>query len=176
MPRTYYWHIHHDVIAESTENIEERKDYVRCNKPIQQVEIRLRLMIPVKDQDAVGKAYEEYDATRDKAYEEYDATEGKARKEYDATEGKARKEYDAIWDKAYEEYDAIWDKAYEEYDATEGKAWKEYEATEGKAWKKYNVIRDKALKDYNASLWELHKKEHPDCPWNGKTIFPEEVQ
>ena len=21
----------------------------------------------------------------------------------------------------------------------------------------------------------LHKKEHPDCPWDGKTIFPEKV-
>ena len=114
----YYWHIHHEVIAEPTDNIEERKEYVKNWKPANQVKTRLRLMIPVKDQDSVGKALEEYEA---------------------------------IADKAREEYEAIWDKALKEYNAT----------------------RDKAQKEYNVKLEEQHKKEHPDCPWNGKTIFPE---
>ena len=139
MPRTYYWHIHHDVIAEPTSDIGERKEYVRCNKPIQQVGIRLRLMVPVKDQDSVRRALEERNA---------------------------------IHDKAYEKYYAIHDKAWDEYKAIDDKAQEEYEATNYNAWKDYRAIVDKNLKDYNASLWELHKKEHPDCPWDGKTIFP----
>ena len=127
--KTYYWHIHHEVIAEPTEDIEERKEYVRAVKPTNQVAIRLRLMTPVKVQDTVGWAWKEYEAIGDKA-----------REEYHATRDKARKEYGVIYDKA----------------------WKEYVAT-----------KDKALKEYNARLEHLHKKEHPDCPWDGKTIFPE---
>ena len=143
MKTTYYWHIHHEVIAEPTEDIEERKEYVRITKPKGEVEIRLRLMIPVKDQDSVRRALEERNAIKDKA-----------------------------WD----EYSAIKDKAWKEYRAIDDKAWEDYNAIKDKAWKEYRAIRDKGLSDYNASLWELHKKEHPDCPWDGKTIFPEEVQ
>ena len=105
--KTYYWHIHHEVIAEPTEDIGKRKEYVRINKPKGEVETRLRLMVPVKDQDSVDKAYKKYIAIKVKAWEDYDA------------------------------------------------------------------IKDKAREEYNAKLELLHKKEHPDCPWNGKTIFPE---
>ena len=31
-----------------------------------------------------------------------------------------------------------------------------------------------AVNDH-AAIEKLHKKECPDCPWNGKTIFPEEA-
>ena len=115
--KTYYWHIHHEVIADPSYNVKKRKKYVRIYKPTNEVETRLRLMTPAKDQDFVGKAWEEYNEIRVKAYEKYKEIE---------------------------------DKTYE----------------------KYKEIEDKALEKYNASLWELHKKEHPDCPWDGKTIFP----
>ena len=149
----YYWHIHHEVIAEPTDDIEERKEYVRKYKHANEVETRLRLMTPVKAQDTVGKAW----------------------KEYNAIWGKARKEYEAIEGKAFEEYEAIVDgKAYEEYEATDVKAYGEYAEITGNAYSEYESIRDKAWDDYIAKLEDLHKKEHPDCPWNGKTIFPEE--
>lgn len=53
--KTYYWHIHHDTIAEPTEDIWERKKYVRECKPTSEVEIRLKLMLPVKDQDSFAR-------------------------------------------------------------------------------------------------------------------------
>lgn len=110
MNKTYYWHIHHEMIAEPTNNIEERKDYVRNFKPIDEVETRLRLMVHVQDKVSVGKAWEDYNAIADKS------------------------------------------------------------------WAEYKAAANKALEEYNASLYDLHKKEHPGCPWNGKTIFPEDVQ
>lgn len=63
-------------------------------------------------------------------------------------------------------------KLLEEYIAIEDKAWNEYEAIKDKAYEEYEVIEAKARQP----LVELHKKEHPDCPWNGKTIFPEESE
>ena len=38
-----------------------------------------------------------------------------------------------------------------------------------KAWEAY----DKAREAYRPQIEKLHKEEHPDCPWNGKTIFSE---
>ncbi len=47
--------------------------------------------------------------------------------------------------------------------------------------KKINIIEKKIEKDikkiialnkkYKSQFEALHKEEHPDCPWNGKTIF-----
>ena len=69
---------------------------------------------------------------------------------------KAREAYD----KAREAYIKAWeayDKAREAYIM----AGKDYD----KAWEAY-IKTSKACE-------KLHKEEHPDCPWNGKTIFSE---
>src|SRR3990167_2433760 len=44
------------------------------------------------------------------------------------------------------------------------KAWQEYD----KATQEY----DKALNDNKELIEALHKAECPNCPWNGRTIFP----
>ena len=44
-----------------------------------------------------------------------------------------------------------------------------------KAFKAYSKVQEaciEAFTTYATQLEELHKKEHPNCPWNGKTIFP----
>jgi hypothetical protein len=115
-----YWHIHHDILLEPlTEPIENRIQFIKVNKPKNEVETRLRLMKPVR-----GKL-----PKLDKACAEW----GKACAEW----GKARAE----WDKACAE----WDKARAEW--------------------------DKACAD--PKVLALHAKECPDCPWDGRTIFPE---
>ena len=60
-----------------------------------------------------------------------------------------------------------------------------YKAQEAyiKAWEiYYNVLKDyykaqeaynKAREACNTEIEKLHREEHPDCPWNGKTIFSE---
>ena len=45
-----------------------------------------------------------------------------------------------------------------------------------KAWEAYykaSKAYDKAMEAYYQQIEKLHKEEHPDCPWNGKTIFSE---
>ncbi len=51
------------------------------------------------------------------------------------------------------------------------KAWKARE----KAWQAYDKAwqaHGEALKNNMPAIIELHEKECPNCPWNGKTIFP----
>ena len=59
-----------------------------------------------------------------------------------------------------------YDKAREAYYKAGEAYYKAWEACE-KALK----ARDKALKA--PQIEKLHREEHPDCPWNGKTIFSE---
>ena len=60
------------------------------------------------------------------------------------------------WIKARQDRDKAredWNKACQDLD----KAWQNY-------WK--------ILKKYEKEIFILHEKECPDCPWDGKTIFP----
>ncbi len=55
------------------------------------------------------------------------------------------------------------------------KAWAAYE----KAWPAFDkarAARDKTIKTHREELEALHAKECPDCPWDGETIFPEDVK
>ena len=53
-----YWHIHHNVLAEfAIEPIEERIAFIKAEKPIEQMETRLRLMRPVRH-ELSGPAFE----------------------------------------------------------------------------------------------------------------------
>ena len=59
------------------------------------------------------------------------------------------------------------------------KAWEVFSKGSGdydKARKAYDKAREaylKATEAYRPQIEKLHKEEHPDCPWNGKTIFSE---
>src|SRR3990170_3104268 len=138
-----FWHIHHEVLLEWSDDIQERIDFIQAEKPKHEVEIRLRLLKPVqgalppklvKAGDARGKA-EDANA---KAWDAY----VKARDAY-VKAGDAR-------DKAKAAYDKAWD-AF------------------GKDWDAYRKADDKYLPQIEA----LHALECPDCPWDGFTIFPE---
>src|SRR3989337_2595253 len=138
-----FWHIHHEVLLEWSDDIQERIDFIQAEKPKHEVEIRLRLLKPVqgalppklvKAGDARGKA-EDANA---KAWDAY----VKARDAY-VKAGDAR-------DKAKAAYDKAWD-AF------------------GKDWDAYRKAYDKYLPQIEA----LHALECPDCPWDGSTIFPE---
>ena len=41
------------------------------------------------------------------------------------------------------------------------------------AYYKAGEAYDKARKACAPQIEKLHREEHPDCPWNGKTIFSE---
>jgi len=64
----YYFHIHHEVLVEAlTEPLKNRIKYIKENKPKDEIELRLRLIKPVK-----GKLPSEFikaDQARVKAYQ-----------------------------------------------------------------------------------------------------------
>ena len=89
----YFGLLHHDRLFEWSDNVLERIDYVKKDKPLAEQAIRLRSMIYLDLKD-LNKAYEDLD----KAREDWN----KAREDWN----KARKD----WNKAYKD----WYKAYED--------------------------------------------------------------
>ena len=97
----YYFHIHHKILLEAlTEPLKNRIKYIKDYKPKDEIELRLRLIKPVK-----GKLPSEFI----KAYQ--------ARAKADQTWGKA---YQA-WDKAYQARDKAY-QAWEKADQAQIKA------------------------------------------------------
>src|SRR3990167_903793 len=84
------WHVHHDVLCERlTEPIELRIEYIRDNKPKNEIETRLRLLKVVKNQTRGKRAFKQYDAIESKAWSDYKAIASKAWSDYNAIVSKA---------------------------------------------------------------------------------------
>ena len=99
MKKTIFaWHIHHDVLVEPLrEPIKNRIEYIKRNKPKNEVDLRLRLLKVVKGKlpdgydkalEAYGKAWEAYG----KALEAY----GKAWEAYFNANKESRKEVEML--------------------------------------------------------------------------------
>ena len=146
MKTKFYWHIHHDILLEPlTEPLKNRIDFIKENKPEDEIELRLKLLKPVKGKlpDEVIKAGEAY----------YKAQE---------TSGKVWEAYYKTWEASVKSWEASV-KAWEVY----AKAWE----TRDEARRAY----DKILKKYSKEIDILHKKECPNCPWQNGTIFSNKI-
>ena len=63
MKTKFYWHIHHDILLEPlTEPLKNRIEYIKNNKFKNEIELRLKLLKPVKGKlpDEVIKVGEAY--------------------------------------------------------------------------------------------------------------------
>ena len=58
----FFWHVHHDELVEYCYDYQERVDFIKDNKPADEVEARLALFKPVKGNLPVefDKAWEAY--------------------------------------------------------------------------------------------------------------------
>ena len=138
-----FWHVHHEFILEWCHGYNERAEYIRTRKPKKEIDVRLRLFKAVKGE----LSKEVIEACK--------------------AQIEARKAYDEAWKaqiEARKAYDEAW-KAYYE-------AWKAYY----EAWKAYiemrNIFQEILLKN-KKEIEALHALECFNCPWDGKTIFPE---
>ena len=63
-----YWHCHHDVLCEYVWDYQERVDYIKSNKPKNEIETRLRLFKKVKGKlpKEFVEALKKYDEARKK--------------------------------------------------------------------------------------------------------------
>ena len=85
----FCWHIHHDTLMEPLiEPIENRIEYIKGNKPKNEIELRLKLLKPVEGElpKEFIEAWQKYREARQK-YEE------------------ARQKYEEAWQKCVEERD-----------------------------------------------------------------------
>ena len=120
----FYWHVHHLILLEPCYDYEGRMGFIKRNKPVEEQELRLRLLKKVK-----GKLPAELI--------------------------EAGQKYIEAWQKYIE--------AGPKYEEAE-EAWQKYD----EAWQKYEAI----IAKHSVYLNKLHAEECPDCPWDGKTIFP----
>jgi len=152
---TIYWHIHHHRLLEFlTEPIEDRIAYIKAEKPMYEVETRLRWMTPV--QGGLPTGLVKAGAAYVKAWAAYD----EAQAAYD----EAQAAYDEAW-AAYDEALA----AYVKTRAAYVKAWAAYDEARDAC----DEARDAYLDAYRAALPALellHAKEHQGCPWDGTML------
>ena len=95
MPPKPFWHIHHEVLLEWSDDIQERIDYIKAHKPPHEVETRLRLLKPVQGAlpPKLVKAKAAYDKARD-AFVKASVAYAKARDAYDKAKAAYNKAYD----------------------------------------------------------------------------------
>ena len=90
-----FWHIHHEVLLEWSDDIQERIDYIKAHKPPHEVETRLRLLKPVQGAlpPKLVKAKAAYAKARD-AFVKARVAYAKARDAYDKAKAAYNKAYD----------------------------------------------------------------------------------
>ncbi len=159
----FYWHIHHGVLLEPlTEPLKNRIEYIKNDKPKEEIELRLKLIKPVKGKlpkELIKKAQEWY-----KIQQKYN----KVAQEYD----KIKREYEIIVKGRYSclEYGKIVKKYYEVVNKYR-KIIAEYNKI-GKENLKKVIGYENIIQKYLPQLKTLHKKEC-GCGYDfkRKTIF-----
>ena len=144
------FHCHHDLLFEIVEGYSERVAYIESDKPINEQPLRLRLFQMIPDEQlplAVADLVAPARAAWAKLKPLDDAYWAKLKALYDAYSAKRKPLDDAYWAKR---------KPLDE----------DYEA-------KLKPLND-ALVSHEAELEALHTTLCHDCPWDGKTIFPQE--
>src|SRR3989344_6847667 len=87
----FYWHCHHEELLEWCYSYEEREKYIRTQKPVKEIELRLHLFKPVQGNlpNEVIEAWRACDEAL-RAYDEARRAYNEARRAYD----EARRAYD----------------------------------------------------------------------------------
>ena len=173
----FFWHVHHRVLLEWCYSYNERASYISEQKREDQKETRLRLFKPVKGKlpqevveagrvlDKAWHAYDEAGRASDKAWHAYNRAGRASDKAWHAY-NRAGRASDEVW-QAYNRARRAYVEAGQvrvEADRAYNKAQQVY----NKAWRVY----DEARRNNMPAIEALHKEECHDCPWNGKTIFP----
>jgi hypothetical protein len=159
MTGEWYWHVHHDQLVEQlTEPLQNRLEYIKANKPEDEIETRLRLLKP-----ALGVA---------PAWEQYKKVKASALEQYKKVEASAWEQYKKVKASAWEQYEKVEASAWEQYEKVEASALEQYKKVEAPALEQYEKVEASALEQYKKVVNQLHAEQCPNCPWNGSTIFP----
>jgi hypothetical protein len=162
--------LHHEVLFESSHDVRERVQYVKDNKPPNEVAVRLHNMIYLGDRVARRDTLRaDYDAKRDALRADYDAKCDALRADYWAKRDALYADYDAKRDALYADYWAKYDALNADYwakrDALRADYWAKRDALYADYWAKYDALYADILADIRQHI--------PDCAWNGQTlVFP----
>lgn len=140
--RTYYWHIHHDKLVEGTTDIKKRINYVKKYKPADERNLRIKLMTKVEHPDKLPDKWKKADKRVDEVAKKLDEAAKKLEKI-----NKKRKFRDRLELKEIVKVSVL------------------------REWADVNNEFYNMNKKYKIQLEALHKKEHPNCPWDGQSIF-----
>lgn len=138
-----YWHIHHHTLLEfNIDPITQRRRFIKQNKSMDEVPIRLRLLKPIKGKlpSKVVRAAQSF--------------------------VKAARDSKKMWDTVQHLYE-IYKRARNDLNKAEGAKEEAY-----RLQNKAEFALGDVLKKHKIKIETLHAKECPDCPWDGQTIFP----
>lgn len=138
----FYWHVHHNELMEWCYDYQERVYYIRREKPAHEIDTRLRLFQPVRGELPQNLAQARQ--TLDQAWQTYQ----QALQTY-------QQAAQTFWQARQTFEQAL--QTFEQALQTYKQAWQTYQQAE---------------QTYLPELVALHAQECPDCPWNGRTIFP----
>ena len=146
------FHCYHNLLINWVYDYQKRVDYIRTSKPRKEQELRLRLfkMIPEDDLPKTEE-YDTYIATGTVYNEAYNT----CNEAYNTcNEAHTCNEVHNACNEACDVYYEAYDVYYEAYDAY-----------------------DEACASYIRSfdLDDLHQRLCPNCPWDGETIFSEDL-
>ena len=139
--------LHHDTLYEMSHNVMERVEYVRRNKPENEVAIRLHNMIYLGGCEAIAKLaplYADYEAKLAPLYADYEAKRATL----------------------YADYEAKRATLYADYRAKRAPLYADYEAKRAPLYADYEAKRAPLYADILAYI----RSHIPDCAWNGKEL------
>ena len=112
-----FWHIHHDVLLEPlTEPLKNRIKYIKENKPKDEIELRLKLMKPVKGELPLEfvEAWQKYKEMKwDSTWERYDNGWFQNDKAWESCDKEwleymwAKQKYNKMWQKYLSQIEAL---------------------------------------------------------------------
>jgi len=161
-----FWHVHHDKLCEWCYDYQERADFIKNEKPKNEIEIRLNLFKKVK-----GKLPKEFIEACKKWVEAYKKWVEADKKRAEAY--KKRDEADKKWIEAYKKWVEADKKRIEAYKkwVEACKKWVEADKKWIEACKKWVEADKKWIEACKCpEIEKLHKKECGCKYWDGKKL------
>ena len=153
--------LHHEQLCEESHDVNERLDYVKREKPKNEVAIRLHNMIYLGGCEAIAKRAAldaDYEAKCVALYADYEAKFAPLAADYEAKRALLYADYEAKRALLYADYKAKRVALYADYEAKFAPLAADYAAKRA---------------PLDAEILAYIKSNMPDCAWNGKTlVFP----
>jgi hypothetical protein len=179
MVMKFYWHINHDVLFGCSDNIQQRVEFIKGYKPEEEIPIRLRLLREIKGQlpwrlvdalllcEDIKIIFQHIDRAAGVAWSSFQQP-----RQYLVAQRVAHllscPPDSMLVERILEGSEVPGVPTVAEIHSDLAAVLKKARDAHIAAWEHYQSV----LHDYAEEIDALHRAECPNCPWNGKTIFP----